>query len=32
MTIRRDGTKKHKQQTNTITMVMELLAPPAVWI
>ena len=24
--------KKHKQQTNTITMVVEPLAPPAVWI
>jgi hypothetical protein len=24
--------KKHKQQTNTITMVVELLAPPAAWI
>ena len=34
-TTRRDGTKKpkkHKQQTNTITMVVEPLAPPAVWI
>jgi hypothetical protein len=24
--------KKHKQQTNTITMVVELLASPAAWI
>ncbi len=24
--------KKHKQQTNTITMMVELLAPPAAWI
>ena len=24
--------KKHKQQTNTITMVVEPLAPPAAWI
>jgi hypothetical protein len=24
--------KKHKQQTNTTTMVMEPLAPPAAWI
>jgi hypothetical protein len=24
--------QQHKQQTNTNTMVMELLAPPAAWI
>jgi hypothetical protein len=24
--------KKHKQKTNTITMVVESLAPPAAWI
>jgi hypothetical protein len=24
--------KKHKQQTNTITMVVKPLAPPAAWI
>jgi hypothetical protein len=24
--------QQHKQQTNTTTMVMELLAPPAAWI
>jgi hypothetical protein len=24
--------QQHKQQTNTTTMVMEPLAPPAVWI
>jgi hypothetical protein len=24
--------KKHKQHHNTITMVVELLAPPGVWI
>jgi hypothetical protein len=24
--------KKHKQQTKTITMVVEPLAPPAAWI
>ncbi len=28
----RVNSQQHKQQTNTTTMVMELLAPPAAWI